>query len=135
MLKKTRPAGKADLVNYAGVEIELFTDNELTIANAFHREWCFIATDMQLLERTLDRHAGRLDPRSMTLASEETFQKTLARVPEMREGLVFAQVGRLVERLAALFATARHPAAKELESLAKVRAIGAAMRIRGRTMS
>jgi hypothetical protein len=73
-LKKAHPAGKADLVTYGATEIEVFTDDDLTYAQAFHRDWCFVATNLQLLERTVDRYERRGDAVETALGEQRYFQ-------------------------------------------------------------
>ena len=128
-VKQSHPAGKAELVNHGTTEIETFTDKEFTMAQAFSNDWCFIANDLQLLERTLDRceHPGA--GHDGTLAGSEMFKKAIAPLPLTHEVLLFAQLGKLTERLASLLTASGQPAAKQLQELQKVEAIAAATKV------
>jgi hypothetical protein len=119
------------LITYGATEIEIFTDKELTFAQAFRGEWCFIATDLQLLERTLDRYEHRANSGEASLANSDIFKRTLERLPARREVLFFAQLGKLSDRLLALLKAAGQPAMKEVQELTKLQAVGAATQFDG----
>lgn len=130
-LRKAHPAGKADLVSYAGVEIETFTDKETTLATAFRDDWLLISTDLPLLEQTLDRY-DRKQGTPPPLGDAPILAEATGPLPAERDAFVFVQLGSLVERFASLMAASGQKTdEKQLAELKQLRAIAAATRIDG----
>ena len=127
-LQKARPASKIDLVTYGAAEIELLTDKEFTVAQAIHKDWCLISTDLTLLHRTLDRLDGKkVDGGS--LAEAAIFREATAPLPAGREGLFYARLSDLTKRLADLMAATGQPLSTDVEQLKRFRAITASTTI------
>jgi hypothetical protein len=127
-LQKTHPASKIDIINYGGAEIELLTDKDFTVAQTIQKDWCFLATDLALLQRTIDRLAGKkVDGES--LGKSALFRDATAKLPAAREAVFYAELSDLTRRLADLMAATGQPVAKEIENLKKFRAIAAATSI------
>jgi hypothetical protein len=127
-LQKTHPASKIDIVTYGGAEIELLTDNEFTVAQTIQKEWCLLATNLELLERTIDRLSGK-KVAGESLATSALFREATAKLPDAREAIFYAELTDLTKRLADLMAASGQPVSKELENLKKLRAISAATSI------
>ena len=131
-LKKTWPAGKADLVNYGASEIEVFTWQGGAMADSFRGIWYLVANDIDLLKATLDRVDGKGGP---ALSGSEAFRKVTAPLPTDADMLVVAQPGALTDRLGSLMAAAGAKVdAKAVASAAKSEGMAYAAKIDGAQM-
>jgi hypothetical protein len=90
-------AGHASVVNYAGSEIETYTDQAQTVAQSFHAGWYLVANDLDVLKTALDRCDGKV---GSGLASTQTFRDSTAQLPAELDAVLFAQLGAVEERLA-----------------------------------
>jgi hypothetical protein len=129
-IQKMHPASRIDVVVYGASEIELLTDKEFTIAQAIRKDWCLIATDLALLQHTLDRLDGK-NVEGESLAASALFRDATVPLPATREGLFYAELSELTKRLADLMAATGQPVAKEIEALKRFRAITATTSIDG----
>ena len=123
-LQKTRPASKIDIVTYGGAEIELLTDKEFTLAQTIQKDWYLVATDLPLLQRTIDRLAGK-KVEGESLGASALFREATAKLPAAREAFFYAQLSEMIKRLADLMAATGQPVAKEIAELKRFRAITA----------
>ncbi len=129
-LRQSRPAGKADLKNYGEREIETFTDKDFVIAEAFCDGWYFIADDLELLERTIDRLDGKAAETS--LAASDFYKQAIAPLPASPDALLVAQTATMIERVASLVVAAgQENDPKEFDELRKMKAIAATMKFDG----
>ncbi len=130
-LRQARPAGKADLVNYAGTEIETYTDKDLVIAEVFRDNWYFISNQLELLQATIDRYDGK--PGSgEEFAASAPYLKSMAALPSDADLVLYAQVRVLADRLTTLVAAAgQKPDAPQLAALQQVEALSASVKMDG----
>ena len=130
-LRNSRPAGKGDLVAYGTREIETFTDKDFTVAEVFCDGWYFIADDLDLLQRTIDRLDGKTPGTS--LAASAFYKEAIAPLPPAPDALLVARTGTMIERIAALaVAAGQKTDPKEFDELRKVQAISATMKFDGK---
>ena len=129
-LRQKWPAGKADLTTYGEREIETFTDKDFVIAEVFCDGWYFIADDLELLKRTIDRLDGKLAETS--LAASDFYKQAIAPLPTAPDALVVAQTATMIERVASLMVAAgQENDPKEFDELRKMKAISATMKFDG----
>ncbi len=130
-LRQSRPAGKGDFTTYGEREIETFTEKDLTIAEVFCDGWYFIADDLELLHRTIDRLDGKTPGTS--LAASDIYKEAIAPLPTAPDALFVAQTGVMIERVASLaVAAGQKTDPKEFDELRKVKAISATMKFDGK---
>ncbi len=129
-LRQSRPAGRADLKSYGEREIETFTDKDFVLAEVFCDGWYFIADDLELLERTIDRLDGK-NPET-SLAASDFFKQAIAPLPGGPDALLVAQTATMIERVASLMVAAgQEKDPKEFDELRKMKAIAATMKFDG----
>ena len=104
-VRSTRPAGKADIIEYAGTEIETYTDKDFAVAEAFRDNWYFVSNQLELLQTTIDRYDGK-DAEEGRFATKDKYVKTMAALPTDADLVLYGEVRVLADRLAALLATA-----------------------------
>ena len=130
-LRNSRPAGKGDLTTYGEREIETFTDKDFVIAEVFCDGWYFIADDLELLQRTIDRLDGKLAESS--LAASDFYKQAIAPLPTAPDALLVAQTSTMIERIASLAVAAGQKAdPKEFDELRKMKAISATIKFDGK---
>ena len=130
-LRNSRPAGKGDLTTYGTREIETFTDKDFVVAEVFCDGWYFIADDLELLQRTIDRLDGKMPGTS--LAASEFYKQAIAPLPTAPDALLVAQTGVMIERVASLaVAAGQKTDPKEFDELRKMKAISATMKFDGK---
>ena len=106
-LRKSWPAGTADLSVYGKREIETFATKDFTFAEVFTDGWYLIADNLVLLQQTIDRLDRKGDVARQTLAKSACFQGASAPRPCPRSDvLLVAQLGPLMERLISLLTAA-----------------------------
>ncbi len=131
-LKKARPTGRAELVNYGAAEIETFTEKEATVAGVFRDNWYFLANNLELLEQTLDRYDHKNDSAAGSLAKAAIFLEATAPLPADRDALIVAQLGTVMDRVTALLlASGQKMDEKQVADLKKTTAIAAATKLDG----
>ncbi len=125
------PAGKADLVTIGTREIETFTDKDFVLAEVFCDGWYFIADDLELLEKTIERLDGKADI-GTSLAASAIFKEATAPLPPLPDALMVAQLGTVMERLTSLMvASGQKNDPKELDELKATKALAAATKFDG----
>ena len=130
-LRNRRPAGKGDLTTYGAREIETFTDRDFTVAEVFCDGWYFIADELELLQRTIDRLDGKMPGTS--LAESAFFQEATAPLPIAPDVLLVAQTATMIERVASLaVAAGQKTDPKEFDELRKMKAIAATLKFVGK---
>ena len=129
-LRQSRPAGRADLTTYGEREIETFTDKDLVIAEVICDGWYFIADDLDLLKRTIDRLDGK--GAGPSLAEGDLYRQALAPLPGEPDALLVLQTATAIERIASLMVAAgQESEPKEFDELRKMKAIAATMKFDG----
>ncbi len=129
-LRQSRPAGKADLATYGEREIETFTDKDFVIAEVFSDGWYFIADDLELLKRTIDRLDGKAAETS--LAASDFYKQAIAPLPTAPDALLVAQTATMIERVASLMVAAgQENDPREFDELRKMKAVSATMKFDG----
>lgn len=135
-LKKAWPAGKSDLSNYHGSDIETFTyqdgtNQTVTVAETYHGDWYFIANDTELLHSTIDA-ASRESSSPDSLGSQALYKKTVAHLPAEEDVVLFSQLGTVTDRLVTLLkASGQTPDPKQIEELKNIQAIAWGTKIEG----
>ncbi len=115
-LRSAWPAGRSAVVRHGAGEIETFTQGGATVAQAFRGGWYFVATDLALLEATLDRRASKA---AAGLAGDDIFKRATAPLPPEGDELLFVLPGALTGKLGELLAAAgRQPAAHRALAIA-----------------
>lgn len=133
-LRKARPAGKADIVSYAGAEIETYTDKDAVVAETFRDNWYFVANELELLQTTIDRYDGK-KAKGEVFADNAPYVKSMAALPSDADLVLFAQVRVLADRFATLLATAGQGAdASQLAALQQAEALAASVKFDGALM-
>ena len=129
-IRNSRPAGKGDFTTYGAREIETFTDKDLVIAEVFCDGWYFIADDLELLQRTIDRLDGKAPGPS--LAASELYKQATAPLPGTPDALLVVQTETVIERLVSLMVAAGQKTdPKEFDELRKMKAVAATMKFDG----
>ena len=90
------PHGQVKRLRYRGHSIEAFSNRGITLAGCFAGKWFLVANDVELLEATLDRLAGK---RHSALASLAAYQRTLSRLPAHADFRVFVQPAAISTKL------------------------------------
>ena len=130
-LRNNRPAGKGDLTTYGTREIETFTDKDFVVAEVFCDGWYFIADDLELLQRTIDRLDGKLAESSF--AASDFYKQAIAPLPGAPDALLVAQTSTMIERVASLaVAAGQKTDPKEFDEWRKMKAISATMKFDGK---
>ena len=130
-LRQRWPAGKGDFTTYGTREIETFTDKDFAVAEVFCDGWYFIADDLELLHRTIDRLDGKTPETS--LAASALYKQAIAPLPGAPDALLVAQTGVMIERVASLaIAAGQKTDPKEFDELRKMKAISATMKFDGK---
>ena len=130
-LRNSRPAGKGELTTYGTREIETFTDKDFVVAEVFCDGWYFIADDLELLQRTIDRLDRKIPGTS--LAESEFYKQAIAPLPGAPDALLVAQTATMVERIASLaVAAGQKTDPKDFDELRKMKAISATMKFDGK---
>jgi len=128
--QRASPHGKFERLSYGTFQIESFSDNGITLAGCFAKNWYFVANDIDLLKTTLDRFTGKT---LTALALAPTYQQSQAVLPLHPDFRLFAQPGVLSDRLLArLNASGRTVDLQESVALRKIRAVALATRLEGR---
>lgn len=131
-LKKARPTGRAELVNYGAAEIETFTEKEATMAGVVRDNWYFLANSLELLEQTLDRYDHKNDVATGGLGSSASFVAATAPLPADPDGMMVAQLGTVMDRLGALMqASGQTLDEKQLMELQKTKSVAVATKLEG----
>ena len=129
-LRQSHPAGRADLVAYGEREIETFTDKDFVLAEVFCDGWYFLADDLELLQRTIDRLDGKNADNS--LAASDFYRQATAPLPVAPDALLVAQTATMIERAASLMVAAgQENDPKAFDELRKMKAISATMKFDG----
>lgn len=130
-LRRAWPAGKADIVSYAGAEIETYTDKENSVAETIRDGWYLVSNNLELLEATLDRLDGKPGA-GAAVASAPLYQQALAPQPADADAVIYARLDTLADKLTPLFAAAgQMPDPKQLDELRKTQALSAALKFDG----
>ncbi|RYD76470.1 MAG: DUF3352 domain-containing protein, partial [Verrucomicrobiaceae bacterium] len=130
-LRREWPTGKADIVSYAGTEIETYSDKENTIAEAIRDGWYLVSNDLALLHSTLDRLDAKPGA-AASVANSSLYQEALKPHPADAEAVVFARLDTLADSLEPMLVAAGQPSAsKQIEELRKTKAISAAFKFDG----
>jgi hypothetical protein len=132
-LKRAWPAGKSDVTMQGKTEIETFTYQETTVAEAYCADWYFISNDLELLRRTIEATPHGLGANG--LGANELFQKATQRLPSEGEAVLFAQIGVLSDRLVSLLvASGQAPDPKQVAELKKMQALAWGTKFEGAQM-
>lgn len=130
-LRRAWPAGKADIVLYAGAEIETYTDKDNTIAETVRDGWYMVSNNLELLQSSLDRLDAKPGAPA-AIASAPAYQQALAPHPGDAEAVIYARLDTLADKLTSLLAsTGQKPDPKQLEELRKTQAVSAAFKFDG----
>ena len=92
--KKAWPAGRTELSNYGGCEIETYSAEGQVVAECFHAGWYLVASHPDALKTALDRCDGKA---GAGLAGTEDFRQSTAALPADLDGVIFAQLGAWME--------------------------------------
>ncbi|MES2572073.1 MAG: hypothetical protein V4710_18705 [Verrucomicrobiota bacterium] len=140
-LKTWWPAGKTDLINYGSSEIEIFSEKENAMAGGFRGDWYFAANNLELLERTIDRHDRKSSGESAAgtgrpdgnLADSSVFAAATSPLPADRDGLLFLQLGTVMDRVTALLtASGQTLNESQVAAMKKTQAVASSTRIEGK---
>ncbi|MEA3189351.1 MAG: hypothetical protein QOD99_3181 [Chthoniobacter sp.] len=93
------PAGKTDIVQTAGDEIETWTNGNTTIALVLKGDWLFLGNDLSVLKTALERFDGKA---GSALRDNMNFRAAVSRMPLDFDALGFVRVRPLSERLISL---------------------------------
>jgi hypothetical protein len=97
------PAGRSEVLHRPQWEIETYAVEERLLAGSFHAGWYFLSDDLAALEATLGRCQGGA---STGIGSTAALRRAAAPLPPEPDLFIFAQPGRLLDRLGALLAGA-----------------------------
>lgn len=130
-LQGLSPTAKADLVNYRGIAIETLTDSKYKLAWTEHKNWLALANDVNALQSVLDRIDQRIADDS-SLAKNELYKKTVAKIPAGHEVLVYGQAQKIINRiLPILTATGQNPDPAQLEKMKQIKAFAGSTTFEG----
>ena len=133
--QKTWPAGKSDVAQYNGGEIETFTVNGVTGALAYRGHWVFLATDQDPLKSTIDGYEGKTAAGTATLRDADAFKKCLAQLPPDSDNLIFVQPKLLADALTSLVMMASPEGdAHQMDYLRKIDAYAMVTKLDGALM-
>ena len=126
-LRKSSPAGKADLVKYQDHSLETFTtETGKTVVSTYLNDWYFVSNDLALLESTLDHVDHRAPAGQTTLDADADFNTALAKMPARPATLIYARPRVFFDRIFALASTAGQPMNEDqLAEVRKIKAIAA----------
>lgn len=128
-VRNARPAGKADIVVYAGTEIETYTDKDFAMVEAFRDNWYFVSNQLELLQKTIDRYDGT-DAAEGRFAAKEQYVKAMEALPKDADLVLYGEVKVLADRLAALLATAgQNTEGGQIAALQEAEAIAASVKM------
>jgi len=128
--QRASPHGKFERLSYGPFQIDTFSDNGITLAGCFAKNWYFVANDVDLLKTTLDRFTGKT---LTALALAPAYQQSQAALPLHPDFRLFTQPGVLSDRLLAhLNASGRTVDPQESAALRKIWAVALATRLDGR---
>ncbi len=131
-LRKAWPTGKADVEVYGDNEIQVYTEKENSVAEAFHGNWYFVSNHVDLLKAALDRLDHKTEGLKPALSADEVFKKTAAPLPKEPDLFVFTRVGVLADRVSSLLSAAGQPAdSPQLAELKRTKAMALATKIDG----
>jgi hypothetical protein len=134
-MQEMAPAGRADIAMHAGHEVQMFHLKEKTFAASFHQRWFLIANSVDLLEQTLDSFVASHALGFETLASNPHFRKSVSRMPQNPDALLFVQTGSLIDRVVTLLSVSGQKLdSDKLKELQKVQALAAAMKFEGQNI-
>ena len=130
--RSASPNGRLERQRYGDFQIESFSNNGITLAGGFARNWYFVANDVDLLKMTLDRFTGKTHT---ALALTPAYRQSRALLPPHPDFLLFTQPGVISDRLLArLSASGQALDPQESAALRKIRAVALASRMEGRRM-
>jgi hypothetical protein len=130
-IREAHPAGRADLSTYAGAEIETYIDGDFVVAETIHNRWYLVASDLELLQRTLDQLDAKPGSAS-SVSSDELYREALKPLPTDADVIVFGKLESLSDALGSLMAAAGQSTdPKQLEELRKTRAFSGAIKMEG----
>ncbi len=123
------PNGKWEHLPYLAFSIETFSDNGITLAGCFARNWYFVANDVDLLKATLDRFSGKT---VTALESAPAYRQSLEVLPPYADFRLFTQPGVISDRLLTRLNASLDP--QESAALRKIRAVALSTRMEGQRM-
>lgn len=130
VLKKF-PNGKADLVELAGRQVEVYRMRDSLLAAVNDSGWYLVANDMDALARALTRMDGKAADQP-PLAEAKTFRSMLGRLPAARESLLYAEAPPIVERLIELStASGQSLDDRQIAKMRRIKALGATTSFEG----
>lgn len=126
--RSARPTGRAELTQHGSVEVETYSTESETLAEAFHKGWYLAASSVELLKATLDRlDAGKsMQP---ALAQDSLYQEAIAGLPKEPDVRCFVRTGVMMDRLAAALEVSQGSGASGLATLRASRALAASSKI------
>jgi hypothetical protein len=125
------PAGKADIISYAGAEIETYTDKDLVIAETIRDGWYLVSNQVELLQATLDRLDGK--PGLVEgLTRSDLYQSAVGPQPGDAEAVIYARLDSLADKVVPLLsASGQKMDPSQIEELRKTKAISASIKFDG----
>ena len=130
--RSASPNGRLERLRYRAFTIETFSDNGITLAGCFAKNWYFLANDVDLLKTTLDRFSGNT---VTALERAAAYRQSQALLPPHADFQVFTQPGVISERLLTrLQASGQGFDSQENTALRKIRAVALSTRLEGRRM-
>ena len=133
-LRKARPAGKADIVELCGAEIETYTDKDAVVAETFRDNWYFVSNAAGAAAGD-DRPLRWEKAKGEVFAEHAPYVKSMAALPSDADLVLYAQVSVLADRFATLLATAGQGAdASQLAALQEAEALAASVKLDGALM-
>lgn len=127
------PQGKLEHLLYRQFQIETFSDDGITLAGCFAKNWYFFANDVELLKATLDRFSGQL-LKSNLAAGSNVYRASQSPLPTHADFRLFIQSNALSDKL---LADLSGDSGQLLDSgdaavLQKIRAVALATRLEGK---
>lgn len=109
--RRSWPAGRADLVQYGGSQIETYSEGSRVIAECFRDGWYLVSNTVPAMHAVIDRLDGKTTaPAAATLASDARFRRATAPVPADADLLAFGRIDLFRQRLTAAMTAAGQPA-------------------------
>lgn len=132
-IKRILPSAKTDLLTHGGADLEVLTFGSVTLASAFRDSWIFVANDVELLKRTLDRCDRKPGLAASSLRANPLLDHATLPLPKNPDVQVFGQLGAVFEWLAASQSATGLPIdAERWAPLRKKQAFAAATKLEGR---
>ncbi len=131
-LQEVAPTGRFDIAMHAGHEVQMFHFRDKTLAGSFHQRWYLVANSVDLLEKTLDSLVASNASNLESLANNPYFEKSLSRMPQNPDALIFVQTESLIDRfLTVLSVSGQKLSAEKMSELRKIRALTLATKFEG----